>query len=88
MPKPSCVIFLDMPTELSLQLLQVRQGESGDIHELDHEYLAECRRRSLEICRMDGWKIVSCAESGKLRTPEDINRDILNILSEELGVAL
>lgn len=88
LPKPSCVIFLDMPTELSLQLLQVRQGETGDIHELDHEYLAECRRRSLEICKMDGWKIVSCAEDGKIRSPEAINRDILKILSAELGVTL
>ena len=88
LPKPSCVIFLDMPTELSLQLLQVRQGETGDIHELDHEYLAECRRRSLEICKMDGWKIVPCAEDGKIRSPEAINRDILKILSAELGVTL
>lgn len=88
LPKPSCVIFLDMPTELSLQLLQARQGEAGDIHELDHEYLAECRRRSLQICQMDGWKIVPCAENGQIRPPEAINRGILDILSKELGIVL
>jgi hypothetical protein len=37
---------------------------------------------------MDGWKIVSCAENGKLRSPEAINQDILKILSVELGVTL
>lgn len=88
LPKPSCVIFLDMPTELTLQLLAERQGETGDIHELDHDYLAKCRSRGLEICRMDGWHLVSCAENGRLRTPEEINRDVLDIISSEIGVPL
>lgn len=88
LPKPSCVIFLDMPTQLSIGLLEARQGEAGDIHELDHEYLAECRRRALEICRMDGWHLISCVENGRLRTPEAINRDILDLVSREIGVSL
>ena len=85
LPAPTCVVFLDLPPEVSFQMLEKRQGESGDIHELDHEYLRECYRRALRICELEGWHRVPCAEKGVIRPPEDINRDILAILKEELA---
>lgn len=85
LPAPTCVVFLDLPPEVSFQMLEKRQGESGDIHELDHGYLRECYRRALRICELEGWHRVPCAEKGVIRPPEDINRDILAMLKEELA---
>ena len=85
LPEPTCVIFLDMPPEVSFRMLQKRQGESGDIHELDHDYLKRCHERALAICRQYGWHRISCAENGEIRPAEDINRDVQAVLFEELA---
>lgn len=84
-PAPTCVIFLDMPPEVSFRMLQKRQGESGDIHELDHEYLIRCHNRALSVCEQYGWHRVCCAENGEIRPIEDINRDIQKIVFAELA---
>ena len=84
-PAPTCVIFLDMPPEVSFRMLQKRQGESGDIHELDHEYLIRCHDRALSVCEQYGWHRVCCAENGEIRPIEDINRDIQKIVFAELA---
>ena len=82
LPAPSRVIFLDMPSELSFRLLRTRQGDGGDIHELDHAYLAECRARALEVCARYGWTKIPCAENGRLRSAEEIHRDVLAAAEE------
>ena len=84
LPAPTCVIFLDMPTEVSLKMLEKRQGDTGDIHELDHDYLSRCRERALSVCEQYGWHRIPCAENGNLRSIEEINRDILDVVFEEL----
>lgn len=84
-PAPTCVIFLDMPPEVSFRMLQKRQGESGDIHELDHEYLIRCHNRALSVCEQYGWHRVCCAENGEIRPIEEINRDIQKIVFAELA---
>ena len=51
-PAPDLVLFLDMPTENSIQLLRNRQrttGTQGDIHEIDGSYLALCRETAHEV---------------------------------------
>ena len=84
LPAPTCVIFLDMPPEMSFAMLEKRQGETGDIHELDHEYLIRCHQRALKVCEKYGWHRISCVENGKIRTIEEINRDILEIVLKEI----
>lgn len=75
-PEPTKVFFLDMPPECSLSLIQNRQGSEGDIHEKDHEYLAKCRERALDLCQSQGWQKINCAIKSNLRTIEDINDEI------------
>ena len=84
LPAPTCVIFLDMPPEVSFKMLEDRQGETGDIHELDHDYLIRCHDRALSVCDQYGWHRVNCAENGHPRSMEDINQEILKIVFEEL----
>lgn len=81
-PAPTKVFFLDMPAELTFDLLKKRQGDSGDIHELDHEYLMRCRKNANSVCDKLDWHRISCAQNGRLRTPEEINADIMKIILE------
>ena len=75
-PAPDEVFFLDMPSELALDLLHRRQGENGDIHEKDPAYLSRCRESALYVCRRFGWTAVPCAAQGKLLPPEQIGAQI------------
>ena len=47
-PRPDCVIFLDMPVEISQKLMTSRyNGDEGkkDVHEANVEFLQKCRPR-------------------------------------------
>ncbi len=85
LPAPTCVIFLDMPPQVSFKMLEKRQGETGDIHELDHDYLIRCHDRALSVCEQNGWHRISCAENGQIRPVEAIHQDICKVIFEELA---
>ncbi len=80
LPEPSCVLYLDIPPETTFGLLKKRQGDGGDIHELDHEYLKKCRETASRLCEEFGWHRIKCVEKGRLRKPEEINDDIMEII--------
>lgn len=75
LPRPDRVFLLDMPPEFAEMLRKKRNG-SGDIHEEDSAYLARCRETSLQAAALDGWKVISCVENGRLRSVEEISREI------------
>lgn len=80
LPRPDLVIYLDMPTEKSVELLRSRENAThtkADIHELDTGYLAACRRSALQAADVLGWRKVACLdEAGRLRSIEDIHQEI------------
>lgn len=79
LPKPDLVIYLDMPTELSEQLMRQREEKThttADIHEQDADYLAHCRAASRDAAAFSGWRIVPCAKDGALRPVQDIHEEI------------
>ena len=84
LPQPDVVIYLDMPTEKSVQLLRSREASThtqADIHEVDTQYLALCRQTALRAAEHYGWQRISCvAETGNLRSIEDIHQEIWNVL--------
>lgn len=86
LPRPDIVIYLDMPTEQSLQLLRSREGKTntkGDIHEVDPEYLALCRQTALRAAKHYNWHIVSCTdEAGQIRELEQIHQEIFEVISQ------
>lgn len=88
-PKPNLVIFLDMPVEVSQNLLAHRyngEQEKKDIHERDTEYLAACRRAALHTAEYSGWSIISCAENGLPLPIETISEKITNAALAAIGV--
>lgn len=79
LPKPDLVICLDMPNELSEQLMRKREAETdtkADIHEKDDAYLRQCRNTAKQAAEFYGWRLVNCAKDGKIRTIEDIHEEI------------
>ena len=83
LPKPDAVIYLEMPVEVSAELIAKRsekEGRKKDIHELDTSYLHTCRDAAMYAADKMGWTTVHCCKDGKIRSIEDIFAEILQIL--------
>jgi len=74
-PAPDAVLYLDMPTAVTEQLMAAR-GNARDIHERDEAYLARCRRYALAAAERCGWHVIACARDGEPRAREDIAAEV------------
>lgn len=89
LPKPDIVIYLDVPTDLTEQMLRKREAATNtqaDIHEQNMDYLRLCRTTGLHAAQYYGWTIIGCSENGKMRTIEDIHNEIFGIVRKCLEV--
>lgn len=84
LPVPDLVILLDIPLGVSENLVRerARQGGSMDIHEQHLDYLRKCHDAYQELVSLYGWKRIPCTEEGKLRTIEDIGKDVEKAAAE------
>ena len=83
LPRPDLVVLLDMPVELSEQLMRKREQSTGthaDIHERDEDYLKKCRDVALHAAAYYDWRTVSCAKDGAIRSVEDIHEEVYAIV--------
>ncbi len=78
LPKPDLTIFLHMPLKYSLELRKNR--ESIDEHEKDENYLRQSEECYIELSELYNWSKVECIKDNKIRTIEDINDEIYNII--------
>ena len=88
LPEPELVIYLDLPSELSGQMLRHRQEAThtqADIHEQDGAYLRSCRESARVIAARLGWRLVDCSRDGAVRTPEDIHRELWELVRPLAG---
>lgn len=88
LPVPDKVIYLDMPPEISDELISSRAAQDAsrqkDIHEKDVAYLHACHRAYNEIADKYGWTRVPCAQQGKLRTVQAIHENVYQAVKEIL----
>lgn len=85
LPKPDLVILLDMPIELTRQLMRKRESDTNthaDIHEQDLSYLEQCRMSAKTAAAYYGWQVISCAGDGKLRSIEEIHEEVYAIVKK------
>lgn len=85
LPKPDVVLYLDVPTELTGQMLRRREHDTNthaDIHEQNMDYLRLCRKTGLEAAKFYGWTIINCAQDGKMRSIEDIHNEIYALVKK------
>jgi len=84
LPKPDCVIFLDMPPAYSLKLRQERntlkQGLTQDIHEADQTYLQLAYDNAVGIAQHQAWHTISCVANEQIRSIDDIHAEILQTI--------
>lgn len=79
LPKPDLVLWLNMPVAKTLELMQHRQCSGGgpaDIHELDADYLQHCYDTAKDTARFCGWTVIDCVHEDKIRSMDDIAREI------------
>ena len=63
-PRPDCVIYLDMPVEISQRLMTSRyDGDENkkDVHEVNVDFLNKCRKSALYTAEKQGWKVIECS---------------------------
>ena len=68
LPEPDLVIFLDMPVEISQNLLTQRYNgneKKKDIHEANVEYLKHCRETAMYTAKKRNWTVITCGAGGK-----------------------
>lgn len=83
LPIPDCVLFLDVPTKITKELMKDRENKftgekEKDIHENNHKYLEDCYNNSLEIVEKYSWEKIQCYEDNKFKSIEEIHEDIYN----------
>lgn len=82
LPKPDLVIFLDMPVEVSQRLMTSRyDGDESkkDIHEVNVEFLKNCREAALYTANRQNWKIINCSDG---KAPLSVNTITDKIMEE------
>jgi len=85
-PRPDLTIILDIPVEISQQLVgkkekRIYTENTHDIHESDACHLENARKTYLNLVKKPGWTLVSCAKQGHLRAPEEIAKEIWDKVS-------
>ena len=88
-PKPDLVIFLNMPTEMAVKLMEERKNkitgeEKKDIHEKDTSYLKKSYDNACEIAKKYNWQEIRCVEDGRLKTIDEIGEEIILLVKEIL----
>ena len=78
LPRPDLVILLDIPLAVSENLVNERakKGGSMDIHERHLDYLRKCHDAYRQLVALYHWKRIPCTEEGRLRSIEDIGKDV------------
>lgn len=87
LPEPTRVLYLDLPTELSSQMMRKREQSTNtkaDIHEKDEAYLRACRENAAFVVEHCGWTRIDCSKDGAVRSIEDIHEEVLMKLSDLL----
>lgn len=85
LPKPDCVIFLDMPPKYSKILLEQRESkfvgkQKKDIHENNYDYLVSSYNNALYIANKYNWNKINCVKDGVIKTVDEIHEDIYKLV--------
>ena len=81
LPKPDQTIFLHMPLKYSLELRKNRN--IIDEHEKDEDYLKRSEECYIELSELYNWSKVECVRNDKIRSIEDINNEIYDIIKSK-----
>jgi len=81
-PKPDVNILLYMPPEIGQKLVDNKGyrdylgGNKRDIHEADINHLKEASEAYKYVAEKYNWLVINCAPDNKLKTVEDISKEV------------
>lgn len=90
LPIPTEVIFLNMPLEYSKKLMENRENKithetKKDIHESSKEHLQSAYNEACKLAKKYNWYEIKCVKEDKIRTVEDINDEIYNVITKKIN---
>lgn len=91
LPSPDLVIYLSMPVSVSQKLIAKRYNgdlNKKDIHEKDIHFLKMCSESAEYSIKKLGWKRIFCSDGEKVRTVEEIHKDVLLASMEAINAKL
>jgi dTMP kinase len=90
-PRPTRVLFLDVPTKISWNLIEHRnrithpQGSKRDKHEASRSHLLKAYHTAKTYAQNNpGWSIVSCVKGSVLSSPLEVHSRVLRIIQRYL----
>ena len=88
-PKEDLVIYLYVPWQIGRSLTQNKpirhylKGENADIHEKDLLYRQDVEKIYLDLSkRYKHWLRIDCVVDGKLLSPTEIHKKVVEVLQE------
>ena len=87
LPEPDRVMYLDMPTSLSEQMMRRREQlthTTADIHDRDEAYLRSCRESAARVVDWCGWQRIRCDRDGRIRSIQAIHQEVLERVADLL----
>ena len=80
LPRPDCVILLDVPLAVTEQLMAQRVGktggQTGDIHEGNENFLRRCHEAYDVLAEKYQWQRISCAFHDEMRPVQAIHEEV------------
>jgi dTMP kinase len=89
LPVPDMVIFMDVPTVITNNLMSARNnkitgGSKKDIHESNDEYLRKTYLNACRIAEKYEWNRIECIADNCLRSIDDIHNEIYDNIVKNL----
>ena len=91
LPSPDLVLYLELPPELSLELVSRRSEETGqkkDIHERDAAFMQKSYDAALYASKKLGWTTIRCWNENGIRSREAIFGDICQAIADKTGIVM
>ena len=90
LPIPTEVIFLNMPPDYTEKLIQDRENKithekEKDIIEKNKQNTIDAYNNALELVKKYNWYEVKCVKDDKIRTIEDINDEIYELVKKKIN---
>lgn len=83
MPKENLTILLKVDPKVGQQ--NALKDHKEDIHEKSIEHEEKAAQIYLELSQNEpNWVVVNCMDNGKMKSPEDIHKEIIGIISDKL----
>lgn len=90
LPIPTEVIFLNMPPDYTEKLIQDRENKithekQKDIIEKNKQNTIDAYNNALELVKKYNWYEIKCVKDDKIRTIEDINDEIYELVKKKIN---